>query len=390
MNPNTSKVSTKKVAESAMSLEPSAIVTLFEIDVSDLIARGERHVYSDIGEPIRSQLRFHNNLKLIQNNIIWNGNDYFPVPIKADGFETSAKGSPPTPKLTLTINPKGLDEETQHRIKYIKYAIRDLDSLVGAKVTRTRTFAKYLDGLNFYDNYGVVTGPEEDQQKLKSNILQPPEGFDPDPNAYFPQDVYFIDRKSGENKNTVEFELASPFDLQGLKLPARVVTEHNCVWTYRGEGCCYEYDTVKQTGVTDIHYNEDGNCRAPEGGSAPPLATFKNEKISKIIGTSLKHSASSGYVPGELWDQSKTYSAGQYVRVNLKGVNYYYVSRGQVNNVDNLGKPPPHEAFWVADECSKELKGCALRWRENPESAQPATTPLPIGAFPTSRRGGTS
>ena len=54
MNPNTSKVSTKKVAESAMSLEPSAIVTLFEIDVSDLIARGERHVYSDIGENQKS------------------------------------------------------------------------------------------------------------------------------------------------------------------------------------------------------------------------------------------------------------------------------------------------------------------------------------------------
>ena len=175
MNPNVAQTSTKKIAKSASSLEPSAIVTLFEIDLSTLIARGERTVISNISEPVNSELRFHNNLKLIQNDIIWGGTTYYPAPIKAEGFETTAKGSPPTPKLTITVNPEGLDEETALRVKYIKYAIRDLDSLVGAKVTRTRTFARYIDGANFYDNYGT------NNQKLKSNILPPPEGFDPDP-----------------------------------------------------------------------------------------------------------------------------------------------------------------------------------------------------------------
>jgi len=390
MNPNIAQISTKKIAKSAASLEPSAMITLFEIDLSELVARGERVVWTNISEPIRSELRFHNNLKLVQNNITWNGDDYFPAPIKASGFETSAKGSPPTPKLTIAINPEGLDEETQLRIKYIKYAIRDLDSLVGAKVTRIRTFAKYIDGANFYDNYGVTTGPADGQQKLKSNILTPPEGFDPDENAYFPKDIYFIDRKSGENKNTVEFELASPFDLQGLKLPGRVVTENSCVWTYRGEGCCYEYTNIKKTDVGEMHHNENSNCKATVDGSAPPVATFKNESLKTIVGVSaLIHSpdSSNGYTPGALWNQGIAYKKGQYVRIQLKGVNYYFVSRAN----GNTANPPPHETFWVADECSKDMKGCSVRWRNNPEIPNQAnTTPLPIGAFPTSRRGGSS
>jgi len=381
MDPSVAQISTKKIAKSAVSLEPSAIITLYEIDISELIARGERLVYTTISEPIINELRFHNNLKLIQNSIIWKGKEYFPAPIRADGFETSAKGSPPTPKLTMTVNPEGLDEETQNRIKYIKYAIRDLDSLCGAKVTRIRTFAKYIDGENFYDFYGT------NNQKLKSNTLVPPEDFDPDPNAYFPEDIYFIDRKSGENKNSVEFELASPFDLQGLKLPGRIVTENTCVWTYRGEGCCYEYNSVKKSGLGEIHHNENGNCATPVNGHAPPVATFKNEKLKNVVGTNLKHSTDGSYTPGALWGQSITYKKGQFVRIHLKGVNYYFVSRTD----GNTGNPPPNQAYWAADECSKDMKGCAMRWRNNIElPTQPATTPLPIGAFPTSRRGGTS
>jgi lambda family phage minor tail protein L len=389
MDTPAAKVSTKKIATAASALEPSAIVSLYEIDISDLVARSERKVNTTLGDPIRNSLRFHNNLKLIQTSIIWNGNTYYPAPIQTSGFETTAKGTPPAPRLTMTINPDGLDEETKDRIKYIKYAIRDLDSMTGAKVTRTRTFVRYIDGANFYDNYGTAT------QKLKSNTLPPPEGFDPDPNAYFPQDIYFIDRKSGENKSTIELELASPFDLQNLKLPGRIVTEQTCIWAYRGEGCCYEYTATKKTDYGEVHYNQDNGCKVPHGGIAPPVATFKNEKLSDVIGTSLKHSPHSNvggtYTPGALWDKDISYQTGQYVRVELKGVSYYFVSRlGSGTDLKNTDRPPPNGTYWVADECSKELWGCSLRWVKNPEIPDLTPSALPIGAFPTSRRGGTS
>ena len=39
----------------------------------------------------------------------------------------------------------------------------------------------------------------------------------PDPTAEFPQEIYTIDRKSAENRDVVQFELASVFDLAGIR-----------------------------------------------------------------------------------------------------------------------------------------------------------------------------
>ena len=376
MTPNVSQVSTKKIATTATSLDPSALVVLYEIDLSELLINNERRVFTD-GADFNQVLRFHNNLKLIQTSIFFDQKEYYPAPIKTDGFEVSVKGSPPTPKLSITFNFDGLPQDTADRIKYLKAAVRDLDSLAGAKVTRIRTFAKYIDGYNFYDNYGTSN------QKLKSNILVPPEDFDPDPNAQFPQDVYYIDRKSAENKNTVEFELASPFDLQDLKLPGRIVTENACIWTYRGEGCCYEYNTIKKTKIGEIHHNDNSNCKATPTGNAPPIATGKNELIVGADGliemSSLNNSTRGLYVPGGLWNRNAEYIKGDYIRIEVGGVNYYFVSKTGTTSSPQKGNPPPNQTYWIADECSKTMAGCRLRWSE----------PLPIGAFPTSRRGGT-
>ena len=198
MEPGVAQTSIKKVTSTAVQLEPSALVVLYEIDISDLITRSERKVYSD--SDFSGSLRFHNNLKLVQSSIFWSGKEYFPAPIHADGFETSAKGSPATPKLSATINLEGLTGDTAERIKYLKYAIRDLDSLCGAKVTRYRTFARYLDCKNFYTDCknanGTVNEIDGTGTTLISNVLPAPEDFDADPNAFFPPDIYYIDRKS--------------------------------------------------------------------------------------------------------------------------------------------------------------------------------------------------
>ena len=46
----------------------------------------------------------------------------------------------------------------------------------------------------------------------------------PDPTAEFPREIYKIDRKSAENRNVVEFELAAVFDLVGVRAPQRQCT----------------------------------------------------------------------------------------------------------------------------------------------------------------------
>ena len=46
----------------------------------------------------------------------------------------------------------------------------------------------------------------------------------PDPTAEFPQEIYKIDRKSAENREAVQFELAAVFDLAGIRAPKRQCT----------------------------------------------------------------------------------------------------------------------------------------------------------------------
>ena len=77
----------------------------------------------------------------------------------------------------------------------VKYEIRKIGDIVGAKVTRKRTFAKYLDPSNW--------GNTEAQLGKESNTL--PNGFEPDPFAYLPSDIYFIERKQTENKTIITY-----------------------------------------------------------------------------------------------------------------------------------------------------------------------------------------
>ena len=46
----------------------------------------------------------------------------------------------------------------------------------------------------------------------------------PDPTAEFPQEIYKIDRKATETREVVEFELAAPTDLAGVRIPKRQCT----------------------------------------------------------------------------------------------------------------------------------------------------------------------
>ena len=143
--------------------------------------------------------RFHAGSSLKDNGeIVWAGNTYQRFPIQAEGF-AFRKGQLPRPTLTVS-NALGT-------ITAILAAVNTTtagNDLTGATVTRIRTLARFIDAVNFPSNvnpYGT-----------------------PDSTAEFPQEIYKIDRKSAENREVVQFELASVFDLAGIRAPQRQCT----------------------------------------------------------------------------------------------------------------------------------------------------------------------
>tara|TARA_R100000353_G_scaffold32997_1_gene26593 strand:+ start:1595 stop:2347 length:753 start_codon:yes stop_codon:yes gene_type:complete len=168
-------------------INPSAVIELFTLQLSSSL-HGATTIY-----------RFHAGSNMNANGrIVWAGDDYLRYPIEASGFAFQ-NGQIPRPKLVVS-NAKGL-------ISAILLTVNETsvgNDLTGATVTRIRTLAKFLDSVNFLGNsnpYGT-----------------------PDPNAEFPKEIYSIDRKSNENREVVEFELASVLDLAGITCPKRQCT----------------------------------------------------------------------------------------------------------------------------------------------------------------------
>ena len=120
------------------------------------------------------------------------------MPIQAEGF-AFRKGQLPRPTLRVS-NALG----TITAILLNVNSTTTGNDLTGATVTRIRTLARYLDSINFPGNTNPLGTP--------------------DPTAEFPQEIYKIDRKSAENRNIVEFELAAVFDLAGIRAPKRQCT----------------------------------------------------------------------------------------------------------------------------------------------------------------------
>ena len=164
-----------------------AIVEMYDIDLSPITG--------DAGDVFY----FTNQLKEDDTRIQWKGNIYDALPIISAGYELNTTGQIAQPTLTVA-NIFGTFTEI----------IDSYDDLVGAKITRRRTFAKYLDG-----------------EPLADTLQE------------FPVDVFYIERKTQETALTITWQLGSVMDLEGLQLPRRVITQNHCLWRYRSSECGY-------------------------------------------------------------------------------------------------------------------------------------------------------
>ena len=203
------------VYEELSKLAPSAIVELFELHLDETL-----HGSTDI-------FRWHNGVNAdVTGNIVWNGNTYVRFPVKAEGFEYTNTGTLPRPTLTVA----NLSGSISVLLLEINLTTSGND-LAGAEVRRIRTLKKYLDG--------EATA---------------------DPNAAFPEEIWYVDRKATETRDFVQFELASKFDLAGIKLPKRQVIANVCQWKYRSSECGYTSPFYYNAADTPVTAAADDVC----------------------------------------------------------------------------------------------------------------------------------
>jgi lambda family phage minor tail protein L len=232
------------VYEDLSVLEPNAIIELFQLHL-DATLHGSSDIYY-----------FHNGVNAaVTGNVVWNGQSYVRLPLEATGFDYSSSGSLPRPKLAVS----NIGSSITALLLQVNLITAGND-LGGAKVVRIRTLKKYLDG-----EAGA------------------------DPHAKFPDEIWYVDRKSNENRAVVEFELASKFDLVGVMLPRRQIIANVCQWVYRGGECGYTgsnywntQDQVVGTLAQDACGKRISSCKLRFGATAElPFGSFPGAGLSK-------------------------------------------------------------------------------------------------------------
>jgi len=181
------------IASDAQKLSQDAIVTMFELDARKF------------GDGI---LRF-SNTSVDGLPISFNGYQYTPLPITAEGFTWNGSGTLPRPTLTLAAKD----------LVFLSLVVNS-DDLIGCPVKRIRTYRKYLD-----------------------------DGATPNPEAMFQPDYYVIEKKTSQKRTQLQFELSTKMDQQGRMIPNRQVLRDSCThrfrywangtWNYDGVTCPY-------------------------------------------------------------------------------------------------------------------------------------------------------
>lgn len=121
--------------------------------------------------------------------LIWRANSYYPLPFEVTGTETRGDG---TAQARPQIAVSNVDQ-------FLMAAILSLGDLVGMRVTRWRTFYKFLD----ITNSPVPSSP---------NILM-----------YFPLETWIVTKKIAQSKSSIQLEMSSPLDRPGLKIPRKQI-----------------------------------------------------------------------------------------------------------------------------------------------------------------------
>lgn len=291
----------------ALRANPSALLSLYELDSRYVSVNG-------------SLLRWHDGVNGLYEPLVFNGITYAPFPVQVTDMTIDGKGQLSRPKLTAS-NING----------FMSQFLLTAGDLVGARFTRRRVAARFVDGVNFAGGFNPFGTP--------------------DPTAAYDDEVFFVSRKVSEDPNLVQLETVSPFEMENVQLPRRPMLATSCVFVFRDPETC-GYSGVP---VTD-KWGKSFTDAVVDGGYGYTLSD-------------------KGY-----WSAAVNYQVGDYATIISQGdltygdLNVYVCS--VADTTGDINNPQFNQTNWVADACAHNLLGCTQHF----------SSPLPGGFFPGTSR----
>jgi lambda family phage minor tail protein L len=311
-------------------LSPSAVVSLYILEIPECGEYPAQTLYFHTGLNLKQSIEIVGNYS---GSIVWKGQPYAYIPIEITGFELTSQGTLPTPTARIGNVTGAISSITQV-----------YEDLVGAKVTRQRVYVRFLDAVNFPNDYNP----------------------DATTSLAFPDEVYSVEQKTNENSLYVEFKLSSVLDLDRVKLPRRRIQCTTCTAQYRSVDCMYSGG-----------YDVDGSIQEHEDD---PIYALGIPVMHQYF--SWKWSATRNYDPTKEppdWKHPVHWIAFE---ETSSGSDVWVPYRAKVVILANAANPPPSQdpIHWARDYCQHTLKDCKKHfgwWKLLPFNAFPGASKLP-------------
>ena len=381
----------------------SGVIELFILDLPDHLAESDNsRLYFHAGtDENLSNITFRDNYSsTISGSTQFHSRTYVALPASLEGISIDSEGATARPTITIA------NAETLFRNSIETNGGFTNKDLIGCRVTKRTTLKKHLA------TGSASTAPVE-----------------------FPVSIYIIDRISSEDSIFIQFELTTPYDLETITLPRRVIIGKYCSWEYQG----FQVDGSKKRGACSWKRNSS---------LGTGLTAYFDEQDRPLVPATMFSTGSASSTNYSIYNSSTTYTVNDYVYI-VSGPTYWLslINDNVGNNPpDSIGiwqevkvwtdwvanasyvvgalvkyapsgtsidqtiwkcvlahtstannKPVNKSAFWIrGDVCGKELGSCAIRYgaqraKEStlpfaPSGQEDTSVNLPFGAFPGTDR----
>lgn len=275
--------------------------------------------------------------------------EYIAIPITMGNSSLTSDGPQDRPSLTIanlvslgrtiTNNSDGTNDEESFDSILQDNSVTKPEDLVGTSIIYRRTFLK-----NTYRQSDVsgwsTTLPKE-----------------------FPKAKYLLDRVVSETSTIVSYELTSPFDVETVKIPGRIIIGKYCPWEYQG---------------FDLNGGVSSGCTWPCTSDQTHFYDIDNT----LINTSnvSVYNANSAYSVGDLVSTTTTHT-----RKDNTTVSRYQIWKCIVAKPSSVAANPNYNSvYWERhDVCGKTLASCKKRF-QGPDEVREIL--LPFGGFPGTKK----
>ena len=253
--------------------------------------------------------------------IVFDGNTYYAMPIEISAFEIKSDGAANRPTLSIaniesilrdTSLFQNADDGGTNGITGFK-----LEDLIGKRFTQRQTLEKYLT---------------IDPSTVSTKAV-----------VEFPKRVWYIDRIKVKNATLAVFELANPYDLEGIKLPHRQVIGKYCPWEYQG----LEFDTPVGACTWKINSGVTIENEATNGTlTSKTYNLYFTTNDEPIVWWGLVHAADGSVKSGYTYADSTQYPKGRVLALSDGSGGFTYWRANILISSSNTTDPSASNSEW--------------------------------------------